>query len=144
MDFYANGYPALLQYTGYKPEAGWVVQRAFDLGYDVVSATNPLFPATAVEQRLISQPANCLWKTLSSLQWDGVFDLCAGGQREGSGDGKHNGREGCRVVVHDRLRGGRDRGGEYWLYGDCAFAKPTGSAGRGRRRYAAPGSGPYG
>jgi FMN phosphatase YigB (HAD superfamily) len=60
MDFYANGYPALRQYTGYKPEARWVVQRAFGLGYDVVIATNPLFPATAIEQR---------------LEWAGIADF---------------------------------------------------------------------
>ena len=52
MEFYANGYPALRQYTRRKPEACQVVEKAFDLGYDVVIATNPLFPATAIEQRL--------------------------------------------------------------------------------------------
>jgi FMN phosphatase YigB (HAD superfamily) len=51
-DFYANDFPALRQYTQRKPEARQVVQQAFDLGYDVAIATNPLFPATAVEQRL--------------------------------------------------------------------------------------------
>jgi len=51
-DFYANDFPALRQYTRRKPEAPEVVQQAFDLGCDVVVATNPLFPATAVQQRL--------------------------------------------------------------------------------------------
>jgi FMN phosphatase YigB (HAD superfamily) len=51
-DFYANDFPGLRQYTQPKPEAHQVVQQAFDLGYDVAIATNPLFPATAVEQRL--------------------------------------------------------------------------------------------
>jgi FMN phosphatase YigB (HAD superfamily) len=51
-DFYANDFPALRQYTQPKPEARQVVQQAFDLGYDVAIATNPLFPATAIEQRL--------------------------------------------------------------------------------------------
>jgi FMN phosphatase YigB (HAD superfamily) len=51
-EFYATVYPKLRQYTHYKPEARQVVQQAFDLGYDVVIATNPLFPATAIEQRL--------------------------------------------------------------------------------------------
>ena len=52
MDFYAHDYPHLQQYTYRKPEARQVVQKAFDLGYDVVIATNPLFPATAIEQRM--------------------------------------------------------------------------------------------
>ncbi len=51
-DFYANDFPVLRQYTQRRPEARQVVQQAFDLGYDVAIATNPLFPATAVEQRL--------------------------------------------------------------------------------------------
>jgi FMN phosphatase YigB (HAD superfamily) len=51
-DFYENDFPALRQYTRRRPEARQVVQQAFDLGYDVAIATNPLFPATAVEQRL--------------------------------------------------------------------------------------------
>jgi FMN phosphatase YigB (HAD superfamily) len=59
-EFYAKGYPALQQYTRYKPEARRVVQQAFDLGYDVVIATNPLFAATAIEQR---------------LEWAGVADF---------------------------------------------------------------------
>ncbi len=51
-DFYTNDFPQLRQYTHRKPEARQVVQTAFDLGYDVVIATNPLFPATAIEQRM--------------------------------------------------------------------------------------------
>lgn len=60
MDFYTNDFPSLQQYTRPKPEARQVVQRAFDLGCDVVIATNPLFPAIAVQQR---------------LEWAGVADL---------------------------------------------------------------------
>jgi len=60
IEFYADGYPKLQKYTGYKPEARRVVQQAFDLGYDVVIATNPLFPATAIEQR---------------LEWAGIADF---------------------------------------------------------------------
>lgn len=60
MDFYAKDFPALRQYTRRKPAARLVVQAAFDLGCDVVIATNPLFPATAVEQR---------------LEWAGVADF---------------------------------------------------------------------
>jgi len=52
LDFYTKDFPALRQYTHRKPEARQVVQQAFELGYEVVIATNPLFPATAVEQRL--------------------------------------------------------------------------------------------
>jgi FMN phosphatase YigB (HAD superfamily) len=51
-DFYANDFPALRRYTQRKPEARQVVGKAIALGYDVAIATNPLFPATAVEQRL--------------------------------------------------------------------------------------------
>jgi FMN phosphatase YigB (HAD superfamily) len=51
-EFYANDFPVLRQYTQRRPEARQVVQQAFDLGYDVAIATNPLFPATAIEQRL--------------------------------------------------------------------------------------------
>ena len=59
-DFYANDFPGLQKYTARKPEARPLVQRAFDLGYDVVIATNPLFPRTATEQR---------------LEWAGVGDF---------------------------------------------------------------------
>jgi FMN phosphatase YigB (HAD superfamily) len=52
LDFYTNDFLALQKYTRSKPEARQIVQLAFDLGYDVVIATNPLFPAIAVEQRL--------------------------------------------------------------------------------------------
>lgn len=52
MDFYEEGFPKLSRYTNPKPEARQVMQSAFDLGYCVVIATNPHFPATAVQQRL--------------------------------------------------------------------------------------------
>jgi FMN phosphatase YigB (HAD superfamily) len=52
MEFYRTKFPSLQRYTGRIPEARQVVQLAFDLGCDVVIATNPLFPAVAVEQRL--------------------------------------------------------------------------------------------
>ena len=47
--FYADDFPTLRQHTRRKPEARQVVQQAFDLGYQVVVATNPFFPATAVQ-----------------------------------------------------------------------------------------------
>jgi FMN phosphatase YigB (HAD superfamily) len=58
--FYANDFPKLKAYTRTKPEARRVVQQAFDLGCNVVVATNPVFPALAVEHR---------------LQWAGIADL---------------------------------------------------------------------
>jgi len=60
IDFYRNDFPALQQYARRKPEARQVVRSAFDLGYDVVIATNPLFPALAIEER---------------LRWAGVADF---------------------------------------------------------------------
>lgn len=51
-DFYAVDFPTLRQYTRRKPEARPTVQKAFELGCMVVIATNPLFPATAIEQRM--------------------------------------------------------------------------------------------
>lgn len=52
LEFYARDYPALQRFARRKPEARPVVQAAFELGYTVVVATAPLFPATAVAQRL--------------------------------------------------------------------------------------------
>jgi FMN phosphatase YigB (HAD superfamily) len=60
LEFYAAEFPSLREHTRRKPEAQAVVQAAFDLGCDVVVATNPLFPAAAVEQR---------------LRWAGVADF---------------------------------------------------------------------
>jgi HAD superfamily hydrolase (TIGR01549 family) len=51
-DFYLQDFPALKQYTRRKPEARPVVQTAFDLGYDVAIATQPLFPETAIRHRM--------------------------------------------------------------------------------------------
>lgn len=59
-DFYARDFPKLRQYARRKPEARLVVQAAFDQGYDVAIATNPLFPLTAIEQR---------------MEWAGVNDF---------------------------------------------------------------------
>jgi len=58
--FYAEDFPKLRQHTRPRPAARQIVQQAFDLGYKVVVATNPFFPATAVEQR---------------LEWAGVADF---------------------------------------------------------------------
>jgi len=51
-NFYKNDFSKLRQYTRKKLEARSVVQTAFDKGYDVVIATTPMLPATAIEQRL--------------------------------------------------------------------------------------------
>ena len=51
-EFYAKDFPKLRRYTRRKPHARPVVAQAFDLGWDVIIATNPLFPATAIQQRL--------------------------------------------------------------------------------------------
>ena len=51
-NFYKKGFSNLHQYARRKPEARTVIQTAFDKGYDVVIATTPLLPLTAIEQRL--------------------------------------------------------------------------------------------
>jgi FMN phosphatase YigB (HAD superfamily) len=58
--FYEEEFYKLKQYTKKKPEARSVVQKVFDKGYDVVIATTPMLPATAIEQR---------------LEWAGVADF---------------------------------------------------------------------
>jgi FMN phosphatase YigB (HAD superfamily) len=58
--FYEQDFSKLRQYTRKKPEARDVVKKAFDKGYDVIIATTPLLPATAIEQR---------------LEWAGVADF---------------------------------------------------------------------
>jgi len=58
--FYKQDFSKLCQYTRKKPEARALIQTAFDKGYDVVIATTPLLPATAIEQR---------------LEWAGVADF---------------------------------------------------------------------
>jgi FMN phosphatase YigB (HAD superfamily) len=50
--FYEQEYPKLAAFTRRKPEARRVVGSAFDLGYSVVLATNPLFPARAIDYRM--------------------------------------------------------------------------------------------
>lgn len=50
--FFASVYPTLKHLTGKRPQAIDVVQQAFKRGYRLAIATNPLFPLTAIEQRL--------------------------------------------------------------------------------------------
>jgi FMN phosphatase YigB (HAD superfamily) len=59
-NIYRDEHPSLRDLTRRKPEARQVVQLALDLGYGLVVATNPLFPAVATMQR---------------LEWAGVADL---------------------------------------------------------------------
>jgi FMN phosphatase YigB (HAD superfamily) len=59
-EFYKEEFPKLKKYAFKKPEARKVVQTAFDKGYNVVIATTPLLPKTAIEQR---------------LEWAGVADF---------------------------------------------------------------------
>jgi FMN phosphatase YigB (HAD superfamily) len=51
-DFYAKIFPTLQELTQPIPEAVEVIQEAFRRGYRVGIATNPLFPRTAILQRL--------------------------------------------------------------------------------------------
>ncbi len=50
--FYAEIFPELRKYTAPRPEAIELVTSALDRGWQVVIATNPLFPRTAILQRL--------------------------------------------------------------------------------------------
>jgi len=50
--YYEQDFSKLRQYARKKPEAREIIQTVFDKGYDVVIATTPLLPATAIEQRL--------------------------------------------------------------------------------------------
>lgn len=50
--FYAQEYPMLSKLTEAQPGVVTTVESAFSRGYQIIIATNPLFPATAIEQRL--------------------------------------------------------------------------------------------
>ena len=50
--FYADEFPKLRSLMQPRPEARPLVEWAFERGFQVVIATNPLFPRTAIEQRL--------------------------------------------------------------------------------------------
>jgi len=50
--FYSEEYPKLIKYVTHQPQAVELVDELVSLGYDIVIATNPLFPKTATEQRL--------------------------------------------------------------------------------------------
>lgn len=50
--FYADTFPRLRPLTSPRPEAVNLIKTAFQRGWEVVIATNPVFPKTAVLQRL--------------------------------------------------------------------------------------------
>ncbi len=50
--FYAEAFPALRSLTQPRPQAVELVERAIKKGFRVVVATNPLFPRSAIHQRL--------------------------------------------------------------------------------------------
>ena len=51
-EFYCDHFPQLRSVTETKPEARPLMEWVFEQGYQVAIATNPLFPLTAIEQRL--------------------------------------------------------------------------------------------
>jgi HAD superfamily hydrolase (TIGR01549 family) len=51
-DFYENEFPKLRRLTKFRPEAVEMVEESLRRGYELVLATNSLFPRTAVVQRL--------------------------------------------------------------------------------------------
>lgn len=51
-DFYEKDFIKLRIYTEIKPDARFVVSKAFEKGYEVVIATTPIIPLTAIQQRL--------------------------------------------------------------------------------------------
>jgi FMN phosphatase YigB (HAD superfamily) len=51
-DFYSRIFPSLKQYTQYLPASQSLLEGAFARGWRVAIATNPLFPRTAILQRL--------------------------------------------------------------------------------------------
>lgn len=51
-DFYTDVFPNLQELTNPIPQAIALVRQALERGYEVVVATNPLFPLTAIQQRL--------------------------------------------------------------------------------------------
>ena len=51
-DFYVNEFKNIYKYCGYTEKAREVISLAKELGYRVVCATNPIFPAVATETRI--------------------------------------------------------------------------------------------
>jgi HAD superfamily hydrolase (TIGR01509 family) len=61
--FYEEKFPQLRVYTRPHPDARRVVQACLDAGLAIVIATNPLFPARAIEQRIA-------WAGLEDMPFD--------------------------------------------------------------------------
>ena len=59
-DFYAVQFGKLRAFTRPNPSARVAIQTAFDIGCDVVIATNPIFPESAIRQR---------------MEWAGISDF---------------------------------------------------------------------
>lgn len=51
-DFYANDFPKLKRHSRTDPNARRVVEAAVKRGYEVVLATNPVFPMSAIRERM--------------------------------------------------------------------------------------------
>ena len=51
-DFYANEFQCVKHVCGYTPKAAETIQTIKEMGYEVVLATNPLFPKEATESRV--------------------------------------------------------------------------------------------
>jgi HAD superfamily hydrolase (TIGR01549 family) len=51
-EFYEKEFKKLRQFTTKKPEARSLIQTVFNKGFDVVIATTPVLPLTAIQQRL--------------------------------------------------------------------------------------------
>lgn len=51
-EFHRNDFPLIENKEELKPEARTLVQKAFDMNYEVVIATNPIFPREVMVQRL--------------------------------------------------------------------------------------------
>jgi FMN phosphatase YigB (HAD superfamily) len=51
-DFYANRYPELRPLIGLRPQAKKLIELASQQGFEIIVATNPLFPLTAITQRM--------------------------------------------------------------------------------------------
>ena len=51
-DFYANDFPRLKHHSRTDPNARRVVEAAVKKGYEVVLATNPVFPMSAIRERM--------------------------------------------------------------------------------------------
>ncbi len=64
--FYQQDYPQLQRFTTRRPEAQRVIRHLLAAGCRVVIATNPLFPATAIQQRLE-------WAGISGFPWYDSF-----------------------------------------------------------------------